>query len=357
MKIRKGSHIYELGDHGGLIVLADDQSPTNQIIYSWDEGLTWQELRFSEEKMIVKNIIIEPTSTSQNFIVYGETQSKKGKTKGFTVGLDFSSLHKPECRNPDTPDTDSSDYETWSPSDGWLGHHCLLGIKSIYIRRKREAACFNSQQYERNKILEFCHCTEEDYECDLGFERLEIKGPCTAIGGINETERIKPPENCKGFYNVSKGYRKVPGNQCKLGVSYDPMIFSCSFTEFSYLSILLFLFFISILILLIYNFSNTLSLLPLLLMGYVKNITENKSIETIKNRNDTKYKNVENTLFFPEEDDNVLFEDREDQHVDTKQSCFTDKKEFEKNKNVPMDLIKNKISIKVPPINKKNSVN
>ena len=129
----------------------------------------------SDDKVFIKNIVIEPTSTSQHFIIYGETQSKKGEKSGFTVGLDFSSLHEPECRNPTTPDTEQSDYETWSPSGGISGHNCLLGLKTIYVRRKREATCFNSQEFERSKIIEICHCTDEDYECDWGFERSAIK--------------------------------------------------------------------------------------------------------------------------------------------------------------------------------------
>jgi hypothetical protein len=41
-EIAKGSHIYEIGDHGGVIVLANDQAATNVLKYTWDEGLHWQ---------------------------------------------------------------------------------------------------------------------------------------------------------------------------------------------------------------------------------------------------------------------------------------------------------------------------
>lgn len=43
-----GSHIYEFGDHGGLIILAKDKEMTNYIEYTWDEGLTWEKYKFSE---------------------------------------------------------------------------------------------------------------------------------------------------------------------------------------------------------------------------------------------------------------------------------------------------------------------
>lgn len=60
IQIRKGSHIYEIGDRGGLIVMARDDMPTNKAIYSWDEGLTWSEIKLSEEPFLVQNIITEP---------------------------------------------------------------------------------------------------------------------------------------------------------------------------------------------------------------------------------------------------------------------------------------------------------
>jgi len=35
-EILKGSHIYEMGDHGALIVLADDQNETEEVKFSWN---------------------------------------------------------------------------------------------------------------------------------------------------------------------------------------------------------------------------------------------------------------------------------------------------------------------------------
>ena len=34
----KGSHIYEFGDHGGVILMARDNVPTQTLSYSWDQG-------------------------------------------------------------------------------------------------------------------------------------------------------------------------------------------------------------------------------------------------------------------------------------------------------------------------------
>ena len=60
-EILKGSHIYEIGDHGGLIILAKDDGPTHTILFTWDEGQTFERLRFSEKfQLEIDNILTEP---------------------------------------------------------------------------------------------------------------------------------------------------------------------------------------------------------------------------------------------------------------------------------------------------------
>jgi hypothetical protein len=62
--VKPGSYIYEIGDHGALIVIAQKNEPTTEIEFSWDEGLTWTALTISEIPIYVENIIIEPNSMS-----------------------------------------------------------------------------------------------------------------------------------------------------------------------------------------------------------------------------------------------------------------------------------------------------
>ena len=61
-EIRKGSHIYEIGDHGALIVMATNTEPTSEILYSFDEGESWNSLTISDVPLDITNIIIEPYS-------------------------------------------------------------------------------------------------------------------------------------------------------------------------------------------------------------------------------------------------------------------------------------------------------
>ena len=124
-EVRKGAHIYEIGEYGGLIVMAETLKSTDKILYSWDEGETFQELVLNIN-ILVKNIIIEPTSTRQYFVIYGESLIKNGEKKGILIGIDFSSLNLPQCRKSETPNSQDSDYEVWSPNDGRIGHDALM---------------------------------------------------------------------------------------------------------------------------------------------------------------------------------------------------------------------------------------
>ena len=63
-EVHKGPFIYELGDHGGLIVMAKHLTPTQEVLYSFNEGKTWNEIQISDQAMEIQNIIIEPNSVS-----------------------------------------------------------------------------------------------------------------------------------------------------------------------------------------------------------------------------------------------------------------------------------------------------
>jgi len=64
-EVKKGPYIYDYGDHGGLIVMAKNLEPTKEIIYSYNEGLSWHTLEISSVPIDISNIIIEPLSISQ----------------------------------------------------------------------------------------------------------------------------------------------------------------------------------------------------------------------------------------------------------------------------------------------------
>jgi hypothetical protein len=64
MEVKKGPFIYEYGDHGSIIVLAELNKGTRSIHFSWNEGMTWSDIEISDKEVEVNNIVIEPRSIS-----------------------------------------------------------------------------------------------------------------------------------------------------------------------------------------------------------------------------------------------------------------------------------------------------
>lgn len=60
-EILNGEHIYEIGDHGGLIVFADSEKVTDVAKVTMDEGLSFKEYKMNIS-MEVDNIITEPSN-------------------------------------------------------------------------------------------------------------------------------------------------------------------------------------------------------------------------------------------------------------------------------------------------------
>ena len=119
-EVMKGPHIYEIGDHGAIIVMAPTHKATTDIIYSWNEGQSWESVKISDDPIEIKNIIIEPDSISQEFLLYGRRKGSEERS-GLIVHLDFKGLHERMCRGAENPDSKDSDFETWSPYDGRHG--------------------------------------------------------------------------------------------------------------------------------------------------------------------------------------------------------------------------------------------
>jgi len=197
--------------------------------------------KISDELLSIENIIIEPRSLSQAFVVYGwQDQS------GVIVYLDFADLHTRECTGHDKPDTADSDYEKWSPSDGRLSGKCLLGHTVTYTRRKPEKQCFNPQKYERAENYQNCPCTSSDFECDYGYERstknspqqsagAAIAGDCVKMSSLPQHEDpTKHIDGHKCVIRETKGYRRVPGDTCVGGSQWDAVEVPCPSSLSSY---------------------------------------------------------------------------------------------------------------------------
>ncbi|CDR95451.1 sortilin, putative [Babesia bigemina] len=202
----KGAFIYEFGDYGGLIVMAQDQKKTKEVIFSWNEGATWFDFSLSKHDVSVNNVVIEPKCSSLNFILYGNRNGI-----GVAFHLDFSSLGQPLCKGIWSIDSSSSDYETWHPTDPH-GNHCLLGRKMVYKRRKQASECFNGKEFRATVEREVCNCTPDDYECEIGFTRAIGSNTCK----IDGTWLMREGCTSSSFF-WADAYRKIPGDVCTAG--------------------------------------------------------------------------------------------------------------------------------------------
>ena len=224
-QIKRGSYIYEYGDHGALMVLADNRQATNRVLYSWNEGLNWTEYTFWDHDIEVENIITEPSGNSQVFIIYG----RRGE-KGVLMQINFETLHGRRCEGINAAGGDASDYEFWTPADELRQGSCLLGRKVTYTRRKRAVQCFNGWDNDRKEARANCECTRADFECDFGYQLRE--------GSSKSCERVPDmpvagfgaPEDCASYFTVSRGYRRIPGDSCvggEVAAQLDPLVESC----------------------------------------------------------------------------------------------------------------------------------
>lgn len=233
-EVAKGSHIYEFGDHGGIIVMANDEAEVTELLYSWNEGVTWETLKFTSTPVLVDNIMIEPRGASERFLLYGTRVSMEVETAGLRLGvvfsLDFSELHPRQCGGEDAAGTEASDFERWAPSASNKGDGCLMGRRVEYTRRKRDRACFNPDDIQITHFIANCECTDLDYECDRGYRRIPLDGgPCVRDPDVPiHTEHLVPHYCVPGMhYHVTNGYRRVAGDSCAGGVQHEGFIVPC----------------------------------------------------------------------------------------------------------------------------------
>jgi len=121
-EVHKDAHLYEFGDSGSILIMTNDEDPTDHILFSTDEGLNWREYKFSTQPVRVRSIVTVPSDTSRKFILFGHY----GRSSNWlAIHIDMSSLTRKKCvLNLDDPGKD--DFELWSPSEE-REERCLFG--------------------------------------------------------------------------------------------------------------------------------------------------------------------------------------------------------------------------------------
>ncbi|KAF8982150.1 hypothetical protein BDQ17DRAFT_1379044, partial [Cyathus striatus] len=215
-EVHKDAHLWEFGDSGSILIMANDEGPTDHVMFSIDEGNSWREYKFTEDKMRVRSIVTVPSDTSRKFILFGFPARGNGDV---AVHLDFSSLTLTQCRF-NTNDPGNDDFELWSPSEE-RDETCLFGRRTMYHRRVRDRNCYIGLQPKvEEKVVEVCECKPVDFECEFNYMRDE-NDACVLVPG---TTPLPNDESCKDdedYWYERTPYRKNPISTCEDGDRID----------------------------------------------------------------------------------------------------------------------------------------
>lgn len=237
-QVLSGPNIYEIGDHGGLIVAAKHQSAgvTDEFVFSVDEGKCWQGPVKMDQAMNVDNIRVEKDSASHIFSLQGTECIKTNNTagdpalakcqgkdmseaQGLLVNVDFMKL----LQNFRVCDDSELEEVSFTPGE------CQLGGHYTFERRKLDDVCFNGKEYKHAcPFKKTCDCVRADYECEFGYHLNAKTGNC---------EKVKREATCylieDGDYFASvTGLREIRSDTCtrtpapkhKKGKNWHPIL-------------------------------------------------------------------------------------------------------------------------------------
>ncbi|KAG8759479.1 vacuolar protein sorting/targeting protein PEP1 [Serendipita sp. 396] len=216
-EVHKDAHMWEFGDSGSILVIVNDEEPTDHVQYTTDEGLHWKEYNFGTRLRVV-SLTTVPEDNSRKFMLVGF--EPRERTKSVVIHLDFSALTHTQCKL-DIQNSAHDDFELWSPSEV-RDEQCLFGTRTFYYRRRREANCFVGQlDKPPADIRETCTCTEADFECEYNHIRND-KGECVLASGALP---LRSDDSCQDededYWYERTAYRKIPKSQCSGGLRLD----------------------------------------------------------------------------------------------------------------------------------------
>nr|XP_023026700.1 sortilin-related receptor-like [Leptinotarsa decemlineata] len=209
----KGSHLYRIGDHGGILVAVEyfEDEAIRVIKYSTDEGTHWKEIIFQHDHMNLHELS-SATDESTIFTMFGSLPDKQ---EWMIVTVDLKMVFNRTCSK--------NDFTVWFPRQRTESSSyyipCVLGQQTTYERKIPLANCLHGLSYVRNISKQTCNCDIDDFECDAGFSSAGIPLLCFLTKPLDSYNPYKTPPDCKPgqFYNRTRGYRKIAGDFCSGG--------------------------------------------------------------------------------------------------------------------------------------------
>lgn len=218
-EVHKDAHMWEYGDSGSILVLVNDEGPTDHILFTLDQGLHWNTYTFGE-RLRVQTIQTVPQDTSRRFFLIGQRPSDHDKS--VLIHLDFSSVLARKCEY-DAANPQNDDYELWSPAQN-REEECLFGRQTLYHRRIRERDCYVGEKITQlHEVQRNCTCQASDFECEFNYYR-NSDGKCVLVEGANPLSSSTEEETCRDFESTwyeRTAYRKIPYSSCEGGERLD----------------------------------------------------------------------------------------------------------------------------------------
>ncbi|KAJ7873145.1 hypothetical protein B0H14DRAFT_3106889 [Mycena olivaceomarginata] len=208
--------LWKLGDSGSVIVIANDEEPTDHVLFSLNEGMSWRQSKFSDDKIRVRSIMTVPADTSRRFLVLGHPSRSSAH---LAVFIDFTALTSRQCEI-DLEDPGHDDFELWSPSDE-RAERCLFGRRTVYHRRVRETDCFVGIQPKANERIErACACVKADFECEFNYYK-NAEDDCVLAPGTSPLPNENTCQDDAEYWYERTAYRKIAFSSCKDGERLD----------------------------------------------------------------------------------------------------------------------------------------
>ncbi|KAJ7657814.1 vacuolar protein sorting/targeting protein 10 [Mycena polygramma] len=215
-EVHKDAHLWKVGDSGSIIVIANDEGPTDHVLFSINEGLSWSEYKFSADKIRIRYILTVPADTSRRFLLLGHPPYS---TTYLAVYIDFTALTSRQCVI-DVDDPGHDDFELWSPSDE-RAERCLFGRQTVYHRRVRDADCYvGTSPKAKQRIERACSCVKADFECEFNHYK-NSEDECVLAPGTSPLSNDDKCEDGKEYWYERTPYRKIAFSSCEGGEPLD----------------------------------------------------------------------------------------------------------------------------------------
>ena len=207
----KGPHVYEYGDHGGIIVAAKHYMAGPADHLQWSAGASaggrtqWHKVALPQP-MHVKNIRVEGDFAARRFVAHGVIVGDDYELKGAVVLVDFEA----KLDDDTLKRCSAADYEEWHLD------RCMLGAKVTMTRRRPSAICYNGKEWEHSPpTVEPCACSSSDYECDYGAVR-GADGACVNAISAGSVQACPAIDEKRYARNMDTLLRYIGGDRCDM---------------------------------------------------------------------------------------------------------------------------------------------